>query len=621
VILAASAAAALLVLAACGSEKRVQAPAPTLAETGTAQAEFRELQSRWLELDPPHRPKLSPALEEFLNRHPADGRARLVRVYLARVRVQENRGEDARATLAPVLEGPRGSARDLAVVVDAARLLREGKPDAAYDLLAPLAGKLFDSDERLFHGEELVRAALAARRWRSALEGMLRWRAEAGAEHRESVVRACERLLPGVPLRARERMLAALEADTTAAHPDFAQAREWLKKTLRAQLTSEALVKRDAALAARLVAHNASLGWRDARLRELAELARAGRESARVAGRALGIVLSVAGPVERQRSAEAAAGVARALGLPARASETDAVRLLSRDDAGTAEGMSEALANLATEGASVLIAGVTEASADTAAHFAEQERIPVVLLHPPRQRPKPNGYVFVAGLNLADASRLVRSALATVAAPGPDEVGGAELGVVGERDCEAARGAPWVAGQPRFPTREWRRARVRGLVFEGTEDCTRDALREAAQARLDVSIGLGPESAVLIASPSLPRFAHWVTITAGAFPVRPNAVAPADMLDWVRRTGKPPAWFSALAHDAARLTAHALGDFPLTPVEAEAEVSALHQRAGDALARVEAPLWTTAKRGFHGGRVLERELATLSVPQSGIRAP
>src|SRR6185436_14909304 len=109
----------------------------------------------------------------------------------------------------------------------------------------------------------------------------------------------------------------------------------------------------------------------------------------------------------RRRGVDLASGVAFGLGLPG-----SEARLVSRDDGGAAEGLDVAMAELASDGASIVIGGVDEDDADRMARFATQHRIPVVLARPPR----PGGaspYVFVAGDEPAEVARALVGALVT----------------------------------------------------------------------------------------------------------------------------------------------------------------------------------------------------------------
>ena len=62
----------------------------------------------------------------------------------------------------------------------------------------------------------------------------------------------------------------------------------------------------------------------------------------------------------------------------------------------------------------------------------------------------------------------------------------------------------------------------------------------------------------------------------------------------------------------AVLAARALQALPSVGVARQADVEALHEKARDALATVEAELWTSDNKGFRGERVLGRELTIVS---------
>ena len=182
-------AALLLGLAAACSAARGAEPTPVsgLAATREAQDEFRGLYARWLASTSGERLGLEQPLRDFLKRHGNDQRAAFVRVNLAWVLIERGQLAAAREVVEPVKRGTLGSARDFAGVVEAAILVREGKAEQALGLLVKLRGRVVDAHERVVFGEELVRAALAARRYSGAMRYLLEWVAYAAPEDRDAV--------------------------------------------------------------------------------------------------------------------------------------------------------------------------------------------------------------------------------------------------------------------------------------------------------------------------------------------------------------------------------------------------------------------------------------------------
>src|SRR5690606_4320109 len=110
-----------------------------------------------------------------------DGRAPLVRVYLALSLLDQKRSQKARQVLEPFRQAPAGSTRDFAKLAHALLLLSEGRPARARRALEPLRGKLIDAEERLLYGELLVQSALAEGHLPEAVLDMRWWLIEVDA--------------------------------------------------------------------------------------------------------------------------------------------------------------------------------------------------------------------------------------------------------------------------------------------------------------------------------------------------------------------------------------------------------------------------------------------------------
>ncbi|MFO0567286.1 MAG: hypothetical protein U0263_16635 [Polyangiaceae bacterium] len=579
---------------ACASESAALAPQANIAETKAAGRDFREVKRRWAALAPERRGELEPALVGFLERHAADRRARVARIYLAWLYVQSGRVQEARALVAKTRAGQSGSARDFAVVAEAAILLREGKADQAYNVLTPLEGKIIDPEERFLYGEQRVLAALAARRSEEAVRAMRDWLAQTAPEERDAVQGRTLVLVRRVAADPLVRSLNELasESDAPNANPDTDRARTWLLPVVAERLLGVAIETRDGALARRLLDTGLELFRRGERGQELVRIASAGKVAPRILGRSLGLVLSVGSPEQRRRSAQVVEGVARALGLPASASSSEAVQLLTSEDDGSELGVARALADLAGQGAAVLIAGVDVEGASRAAQYSFDSGIPVLVLGPAPKKSAES--VFL----LSEPQERELAAL-------HEELGERASVEVGGRGiaCDVAAVA---AGQPRFPVQAWKRDRVVGVLVTGDATCARDVARESADSGHRVLLGLGLEAGEAFGElgPEQPRFA----LSAGAFPYRRGGASPPSLEKQVERSGHAPSWFATLGHDAAVLAAAALAEFALTRVDDSKRVRELHQKATSALARAEGELWSTDHRGFGGQRVLPRTL-------------
>ena len=582
-------------------------PAPTLAQSATAQAAFRRIQQRWLALPPGERAPLEASLQAFLDQYPTDDLARTARIYLAFILIRAGRLVEAERLVEPVRSGPKGSTRDFAQVADGGILIRRGRPQEALELLQPLRGKLIDPAERLLFGEQLVQAALECDRWTEAVDAMVEWIAEAEPEYQAGVQAAVASLIERVPLTDLERILTGLDTDATSRSEasSRAPARDWMRGAVRRYLGRVALRRHDTALAQRLVETAPATLLRDDTGLALIALGSSGHVRPRVAGRSVGLVLSVDSDAVRRRSAAVAAGMARALGLPATSRRADAVQLLMRDADDGDDAMRQALAGLAGDGAAMLVAGVDEASATAAQRFASELRIPVLLLYPPPNQLAPDGFAFSLGERTERSADTLSRQLA--------DQGIHHLATVGVSDCARALE---VAGGSRFPVSTWRKEGVDGLLLLGDSSCAREVIGACLAQRYGPRFALGLEAAPA-GSWLLGRFAFLVD-SAGRYPAPPGfgAGRPAS-----GPTPRWSDWYDALGHDAGTLAGSVLRRFPLERIEDVKAVARLHRRARDELATTSAELDTTTARGFVGRRTIERELVVVTIDPKAARAP
>ncbi len=591
---------AVLAATACGgSSTGGHAPEASVAGSPAAQQQFREIHRLWTASRPDDRGRLEPQLRSFLEQHPGDRRARVVRIYWAWLLVQRGRVHEARALVRQVRSGHSGTARDFAAVAEAAILLREGKPDQALSVLSPLEGKIIDPDERFLFGEQRVTAALGARRPASALRAMRDWLAETAPEERDAVRGRLLELIRQVAAEPLFRSFVELaaEKDAASANPDRERARDFMLPLIAERLTDVAIERSDGELARKLL--DTGLPWfrKGKRGQELALIAASGSVLPRVIGRSLGLVLSVGTADQRRRSAQVAAGVARALGLPASAADRKAVQLLTAEDDGSAHGVAHALAELAGEGAAILIAGVDATTAAAAAKYSANTGIPVLLLS---HAPASGGAERIVAETAEREAEALGSGASALTLARPALVGPAGV------SCDVE---PSAAGQPRFPVQTWKRDRIDGVLVVGNAACARDVARESQETGRRVTLGLGLEAGEVFdqLEPAQPRFA----LAAGAFPHRKGTPAPASQERLVAQSGHAPSWFTTLGHDAALLAKAALAELPLERVDDARVVAELHQSAAERLGRAEAELWSSDQRGFAGQRVLPRALHTV----------
>jgi hypothetical protein len=391
-----------------------------------------------------------------------------------------------------------------------------------------------------------------------------------------------------------------------------------LRKLVAARLAQIAREGNDPALAQRLLVKVPGLlGDESERVAQLAS----GASRARVEARTVGLLLDLRDDASRRRGAEIVQGVAFGLGLPG-----SAARLVSRDtraagstgstgnvgnagNTGAAKRVEDALAALSADGASVIIAGADEQSAEIAATFADAHHVPLLLLEPPT-RQHPEGFSFVVGAGAASVEAALVGALVArgasaiaVVTDAAEQPRGPRPEITLVRGCSdvsapatGVTGAPGAAGGG-----SWRAAGVQGLALMANAECAREALLGVPPS-LRVAAGFEAEGL------SLPLGS--LVATAGLLPLAPGSPA---LQDWLKGHPSPPGYWSALARDAAVLAWAAVQGLPAQGTEDPAEVSARRAQATATLASATVTLWTTEASGFRGARTLPRTLGVREV--------
>jgi hypothetical protein len=570
-----------LAVAGCRGAHTGAAPPISLAEGESAQAEFRLLRTLFFDADGPGRAALTPRLGDFLQHFPNDPRALDVRVYLAFARIEAGDRLGARAFLEPALQGAEGPRRDFAHVAEAAIFARSGEAPRALQVLHGLEGKLVDLDERFVYGEERARAAFVAGAYDEAIDALQAWLVQAPLDRQNRAQTTATELLDLAPTPALVRALSTLKREREAGtRADLDVARAWLSTTIAHKLTLLALEQSDGELARALLDAGPVALRVSPEGERLAELASARVKAPVVAGRSVGLLLSLGGPLERRRAAAIAAGITRVLGSARAGAGGPGVDLLVRYDASD---VNAALGALAADGAALFVAGNDDETARAAAARAEVLRIPLILLRSPQRQPSPEGFTFVLG---ADDGAVEQALIQALDARGRREL--ARVGA-GGTPCEIE---PDVPGRARFPLATWKKSGVDALLVLGDVDCARDLASEVKASRERLMLGLGLDASLAYATLGVPTVAP----SAGGYP----ANAPAG------------GWYEAVGHDAAVLAARALEALPPSVAARREEVTALHEKARDALASAQGELWTSAARGFGGARSLPRELDVMS---------
>jgi hypothetical protein len=625
---------------------------PSLASSPAAGAAFEAIRAAW---NTPIRavPQvLEVQVVSFLERFPDDGLAPLAHVYLALLALEEKDMAKADRELALTKDLPPGTTHDMWTVASARRLRLKGDPEGALGLLRPLVGKTVDPVMRAVFEQELALAAFDTHRDYEAISYMDVWLRAASEEEKDLVRRRVASLVERLP---RETLVGALQAMRTQ-RESYGYGIE-IERILAQRLVQIATSSGDATLARMLLDEDAGaiVVAGEAGV-ELGELATSARGLNRVAGHTLGLLLPTESPALRDESADVLRGVMWALGLPRgvrdavstappktdagaaqprqpcaqpeAAPELDeptgdpALRLVTRDDAGSIDRTEVSLDELAGEGAMVIVAGLDPQTAGRALRWGENHAVPVIVLVPPDDAPGTSAFSFVLGQSRSSVvDALVRAAPALASSGVAPVVDASEVatfppqgGRVGALtllppvSCDIP---PARAGDPRFPVSQWDHDGAHAWIVSGAADCARDLVKELSASHGRGVVGLTLEAA------SLPVHAsafHVFSASAGVVPV----AALGDVRDeYLRRfTARlgTATWWTALGQDAGTLARVAMKALPTDTVAEAQAVAARRARARDALGTARAPLWSTEATGWASSRVMPRTVCAIESP-------
>jgi hypothetical protein len=624
--IALSAAGALL-----GSCKRADVrvrPVASLADTTAAGRAFEHILVAWVRNEPGERPQLRHDLDAFVTSFPTDGLAPLARVYLI-LSLMDPIADWAQAErrLESMIPPLPGSARDLFLIAQAKLLRYHHQPDAAFELLRPIVGKMVDSRARALLQEELTFDALEAREPYEAIAYMDAWLRGATEEDREPSEAKVAVALGAVPEAALRGSLQAMRESARAGQSHgYGIAIERLVAERLAQIAME---RGDATLARWLLDPEAGgVPLPEEVTATLGRLATSRRGIGSVAGRTVGLVLPTSSDELRDEAADVLRGVLWALEIARDNSSHDVpIRLVTRDDGGDPARLRESLEEVAGEGASVIITALDARAAQDALEWGTASSLAVIVLAEPAKR----GPVIAAtsGFSVGEdwtselaalagnlsvsrpASQIAMIADAEAAASLVDAMSGPDKLEPAPFSCDAPLPS---AGESRFPLESWERDGVQRWIVAGSTSCAEDLFRGLARHARRGVIGLSLEAAETRARPTAGF--RLVTAAAGVVPVDvANADDPrvADVRAMVKRTGAPPAWWAALGHDAAVLAKASIITLPLDTTADPVEISRRHLATHQALLDAKAPLWTSEQSGFDARRSLPRVIRVVEL--------
>jgi hypothetical protein len=648
----------------CGGGRRDAKPVAMLASSPQSAAAFEAIREGLS--DPEHTTPeaLRRRVEGFLAQYPKDGLAARARVVLALAALRSGDLAAADAQLALTAEAQPGTTQELWTVARARRLRLGGDPETALGLLRPLVGKSVDPLVRAIFGEELTLTALATHRDYEAISYMDAWLRASTPEEKAATIAQVTAAVERLP---RAALVGSLQAMSTQ-RATLGYGAD-IERILAERLVRIATTSGDAELARMLLEADpqALVAAGDAGT-ALGELAASRLGLNVVEGRTLGLLLPTESPALRDESADVLRGVLWALGLPRgsraaplanagapvapptagdKAGRTDgvatcgpleaapeirepnaedAIRLVTRDDAGTLARTELSLDELAGEGAAMVIAGLDGETAERALRWGEEHGVPVIALVPPAPYAGLAGPRALFGFELGEPRGPVLEALARADA-GLTTTNGAPIVDASELPLFPAEGGPFGslrlgppvscdipaarAGEPRFPVGEWQHANTAAWIVSGSPDCGADLVSELSSAHARGVVALTLEAASLIrTSPGWPAL-RVLSARAGVVPEADPHDPRGEELRRFTSTLGAAGWWAALGRDAATLARAALLGLPVDSVSEPRAVTERRAIARTGIAAARARLWTTESSGWAADQTMRRTLCTV----------
>jgi len=642
----------LIAMGACAGGLSEPTPEPTLSSSPESAVAFDEIRNLWNRAEGGDPAALAVALEHFLARFPNDGLVPLARVYLALVAMQQGELDAADRQLEGTANLPPGTAHDLWTVARARRIRLRGDPEAALELLRALVGKNVDPVTRAEFEKELMLSALATHRDYEAISYMDAWVRASSEEEKSRTLATVTSFVEELP---KDVLVGSLQA-MRAQRATFGYGVD-IERILAERLAKIATESGDAELARMLLDPDAGtlvIGG-DAGV-ELSELATSRRGLHILQGRTVGLLLPGESPGLRDETADVLRGVLWALGLPRGLRRHHAVpgfrdggtpatrsgcaaleaapalgdpepeeglRLVTRNDAGSADRTDASLDELAGEGAGVVIAGLDPQTSARALTWSLRQGVAVIVLAPPTAGVSTGPFGFVLG----EPRESVLVALAREA-PGLATGRVAPLVDLSEVSLYPAAGGPvgpltllppiscdtppTRAGDPRFPITKWDHEKTSAWLVSGSPRCARNLVGELSAAHERGVVALTLESATL--PPRTPGL-RVVSASSGVVPseVTTNLPEEDELARFSAALGNV-SWWTALGRDAATLARLALRTLPADTATEPQAIAERRTVARDLLASAHARLWTTEKTTWTDGHAMSRTVCAVEAP-------
>ncbi|MBP9114381.1 MAG: hypothetical protein KBF88_16320, partial [Polyangiaceae bacterium] len=303
--------------------------------------------------DTDERKDLDRRLREHLAHFPKDESLPIAKIHAAWMLIENSEPGNASTLLRTLSALPPGWVRDFRDVVQAKaeRVLK--RPKVALTLLEPLEGKIVDEVTQSLFLAELAMSTLETGDEKRAIFRLDAWLRLVATDEREAVLKSIH--------DAVDRCSTATLTSTLQISKNERKLLLEVERIVIERIAQIAVSTNDHELARWLFSVDARSG-ESATNAELHQLST--HETYAVQGRTVGLVLPTSTPKLRAVATEVARGLAWSLGLPRKDVDADTLRLVTREDNGLPQSLERAMAELASDGATVIIAGFDADSSD-----------------------------------------------------------------------------------------------------------------------------------------------------------------------------------------------------------------------------------------------------------------